>query len=358
MDLICLCQFRDSLIRSLAALPSQSILLETLSESDSDLNFVLIELTESVQKDANELQGLWKLLENYYDLRMTMIFNMINLRSIRKVVIFLESILKIDQNTILKYVQHEMENIAQKYLNLLITYVAINQKLQNLDIYLKLLIKNIIERIYQLFKSQVEQFFKRCHLIRKSCLREMSKYIPTSFEKRDRNQKFEWKKQQIYAYKSRYQNQIINELNDFCDEMFDGILVIVGDVIDDFQITSPDREPMISSLKNVIYKIWKAFYDFWFLEKGWHTFEENIEQSEQDFKEACTQLNGWVAELNHNIVRMFHDKISKIDIYKEIKYYQNYSESLKEFYQNFIEIDFIKNKFSILIKEDYYLQAE
>lgn len=92
---------------------------------------------------------------------------------------------------------------------------------------------------------------------------------------------------------------------------------------------------VISALENVIDKIWKAFDDCWFLEKGSDTFEESIEKSGKCFQEACARLNSWLAELNNNIVHSLDDKIRQIDVYQELMCYRSYGQSLQEFYINF-----------------------
>lgn len=251
--------------------------------------------------------------------------------------------LKLNSNSAVNRAEVELVKIADKYLIVVLTYVTLREKQQNLDNQIESSIQKVLERISESFSRELDTLSERIQNIRASCIRELGNYTTTSAERFWQGDNFQWKKKKCSTCRERHQEQMISEFQSFVSNLRSNILIITRSFFGSIQIIVPNGDSITSALQSSIYEIWDAFDDYWFLDKERYTFDRSIEESDQYWTQARNDIASWVIQFEQNLLDTLRSQIQNTDIFQEWMFCKDNADPLQEFTDFFVAIDYFKH---------------
>jgi ribosome biogenesis GTPase A len=256
----------------------------------------------------------------------------------------IEASLHASANTAVIRAEYDLLEVASRYLIVVASYAVMQKKMQDLNTQMTSVLKEIREQIHESLIQELNRFVDRCTAIRESCFREMKGCTTDSTERFWQGENFQWKKEKLNKCKDRHQDQMVSEFNNFASNLRSNVSTLARSLFGNVHVSTPNSDAIISALKSSIYEIWDAFDDYWFRDLEKHTFDRSIEQSKDYLNQASNHLGNWLSEFDDNISSTLRSRIDEISFWKEFVYYKSHADPLREFCDEFISIDYFKQK--------------
>jgi small GTP-binding protein len=241
--------------------------------------------------------------------------------------------------------EQELMQCGIKYASLIGAYHCIIDKVSKIGEKVDLLAEGLGKNLNQIVSNEISNLELTIINLKSSCFDDMSRCQPDEAESFWKGTYYQLKKDRLTSYREEYKKKIRNLFDNFANNLKDNISNLIrGTFGECSSIYFPDKELVYESLNNLIYKIWDAHDDVYFLEYSSYStrVKDKLEAIHNSlYQSACTAINEWINNFLEKISTLFYQAKNNY-FEKQASQYISACEQLKEFYEIFTETETFK----------------
>jgi tRNA U34 5-carboxymethylaminomethyl modifying GTPase MnmE/TrmE len=232
----------------------------------------------------------------------------------------------------------ELTQMSKKYSSIVLEYIKIKQKKEQIVEVHNATISRFMEDAKKIISLEVNGLLETIVSLRNECFDTMQGLQPNSAELFWRGDQYQYKQERLKSCRNQYQNKIRSSFDNFSINFRDDLTYIIQGAFGhcDF-LELPNKKRVNDALDLVIYKIWDAFDDVFFLDYNadGDRVRGKLEQSETYIKLAASEIIEWKDFLVSIALDEAQNQVNSQTSLK-IKQYNLACESLESFCQSLI----------------------